>query len=597
MKYNGSNLLSISRNGAATTASVASASPGLNAGFFHIGGDPYVAGNTWPGYVAEIITYNSFLSTVETQLVEGYLGDRWGLRSNFLTTFPPLFPTTHPFYRSPPISRLFTPVDVIGCSVWFDAADKSTITGSNITAWRSKGELAVTGVTGSGTLVSGLCNINGLNAVSIPLNARLTCSTPVITTGNARSVYTVHYANASTGQINFFGLPTLNDGVNYGHRQFVSASMTSVGIEAYASVSSGVYASPALISFGTPVMTVLFHSGLAANSNVITVNGTAQTRTSSTVASGYSNQAKTYSLGTPSNNGVAYVLGEYVLCVTELSPLQRQQMEGYLAWKWKLYGNLPSTHPFKSFPPYTTSFSPMHTSNMLLWLDAADSSTVDVIGGGVSRWSDKSGNARHATQATSTRRPTLQTNQQNGLPAIKWDGVDDNLTGSIPYTTTTTTLFVVYNVTTATGDQRVFDINGNNYGNFGSPQSSSSADVILWLGGGGRYTNLAPSTGWRMYCAQYSVGTSAVWRNGTSVAMTTTGTPSTTATGTAYTLGNIATGANSGQFSGHIGELILYSSAVTITLFQRQQIEGYLANKWGLRSALPTTHLYKTATP
>ena len=34
-----------------------------------------------------------------------------------------------------------------------------------------------------------------------------------------------------------------------------------------------------------------------------------------------------------------------------LITFQRQQMEGYLAWKWGLQANLPANHPFKNAPP------------------------------------------------------------------------------------------------------------------------------------------------------------------------------------------------------------------------------------------------------
>jgi hypothetical protein len=47
----------------------------------------------------------------------------------------------------------------------------------------------------------------------------------------------------------------------------------------------------------------------------------------------------------------------------------------------------------------------------------------------------------------------------------------------------------------------------------------------------------------------------------------------------------------SGQFiNGYIGEIIIYQGVLSTT--QRQQIEGYLALKWGLQSNLPTNHPY-----
>jgi hypothetical protein len=45
------------------------------------------------------------------------------------------------------------------------------------------------------------------------------------------------------------------------------------------------------------------------------------------------------------------VVYEMVGYNVQLNVRQRQQIEGYLAWKWGLVTNLPSTHPFKLFPP------------------------------------------------------------------------------------------------------------------------------------------------------------------------------------------------------------------------------------------------------
>lgn len=42
-----------------------------------------------------------------------------------------------------------------------------------------------------------------------------------------------------------------------------------------------------------------------------------------------------------------------------------------------------------------------------------------------------------------------------------------------------------------------------------------------------------------------------------------------------------------------IYEVIVFRN-VTLTTQQRQQVEGYLGQKWGLRNNLPSTHPYKT---
>ena len=54
-----------------------------------------------------------------------------------------------------------------------------------------------------------------------------------------------------------------------------------------------------------------------------------------------------------------------------------------------------------------------------LWLDANDSSTITQSGGVVSQWDDKSGNARHLSEATSALRPTYDATGFNSLPTIK----------------------------------------------------------------------------------------------------------------------------------------------------------------------------------
>jgi len=45
------------------------------------------------------------------------------------------------------------------------------------------------------------------------------------------------------------------------------------------------------------------------------------------------------------------VINENVMFTTSLSTFQRQQMEGYLAWKWGLQNNLPPTHAYSKIRP------------------------------------------------------------------------------------------------------------------------------------------------------------------------------------------------------------------------------------------------------
>lgn len=77
------------------------------------------------------------------------------------------------------------------------------------------------------------------------------------------------------------------------------------------------------------------------------------------------------------------------------------------------------------------AFAPDQVTGLTLWLKAdaiAGLSDGDPVG----TWSDSSGQGNHATQATAAKKPTYKTNIINGLPAVRFDGVDDYLQASIP---------------------------------------------------------------------------------------------------------------------------------------------------------------------
>ena len=86
-------------------------------------------------------------------------------------------------------------------------------------------------------------------------------------------------------------------------------------------------------------------------------------------------------------------------------------------------------------------------SSLAVWLDASDASTLTSSGGLVSEWRDKSGNARHAVQATSGSRPTL-----NGS-AISISDYNKFMTGAMAANSLPTSIQVTV-VFTASGSGR-----------------------------------------------------------------------------------------------------------------------------------------------
>lgn len=82
-----------------------------------------------------------------------------------------------------------------------------------------------------------------------------------------------------------------------------------------------------------------------------------------------------------------------------------------------------------------SGFNPL-ILNPAVWFDGSDASTMfDSTTGGslvtpgnpIARWEDKSGNARHITQATLINRPTRIAASQNGRDIVRFDGANDFL--------------------------------------------------------------------------------------------------------------------------------------------------------------------------
>lgn len=59
-------------------------------------------------------------------------------------------------------------------------------------------------------------------------------------------------------------------------------------------------------------------------------------------------------------------------------------------------------------------------ADLALWLDADDVSTITLNGSNVAQWDDKSGNNRHAVQATASNQPAYSATEFNGMPAVVW---------------------------------------------------------------------------------------------------------------------------------------------------------------------------------
>jgi len=122
------------------------------------------------------------------------------------------------------------------------------------------------------------------------------------------------------------------------------------------------------------------------------------------------------------NNGHDGFIAE-VLWVTYQTDLQRQLIEGYLAWKWGIADVLPADHQYKFGRPVIAPrpWTPEDSQSTLQrWWDFSDESTITDTGGLVDQVDDKSIAGDDLT-GSGGNRPTTGTRTIGGLNAIDFD--------------------------------------------------------------------------------------------------------------------------------------------------------------------------------
>ena len=492
----------------------------------------------------------------------------------------------------------FNPRSIPGLSIWFDAADKNTLTlsGTNITAWTSKGSIPIVAwpaSSGAGTPVGGGTNsnasggfmtsgasVNGNNAVNCPAQTTYGMNSTITFPAQARAVFGVYQVNTAGAvpYVTFFGCSTVNPNAQNGMNNFIyyDGQQASLFSETGAAASNILQALPAPGTFatGSPHIVALVQSATSTASNVITLDGNSQTKTTDTIASTYSTAAQYYFIGASYNS--SYILCEYLMFNAEITTAQRQAMEGYLSKKWGRA--LQSGHPYFTTRPFNKYFLPTDLSGCSVWLDAADSGNMNSTTT-VTSWKDRTGVYTFTGTAT-------------------WTGSNMTFNGSSQAFSNTSyvvptaaySMFAVYSNTTAPASTAYMNVM---YGNGGFPMIGVY-DVNKYVSVrpvsgvvGALVTNVAASSN-VLVSTRYpsAASTTAPFINGT--AKTTLGGGTTAATG-------IYVGGPTNYFNGSISELIIYN--VTLSDPQRQQVEGYLIQKWGLSAQIDATHVYKNIPP
>jgi hypothetical protein len=222
-------------------------------------------------------------------------------------------------------------------------------------------------------------------------------------------------------------------------------------------------------------------------------------------------------------------------------------------------------------------------NDSVLWLDAADLSTITESSGNVSQWNDKTSNNNHVIQGTGANQPDTGTRTIGGLNALDFNGSSDQLerltnTLLVGANGTYTVFAVVETDTIAAGTRMIL------YQDTGSPRlpqflrlSAATPQSILFVSttpitDSGQNVTANVATVLTAVC---SISAVEVFKDGGTNGSTAVS-GSITSRAEEFSVG----GRSTDYFNGLIGELIVIPFAVTSG--QRQDVETYLTDKWSI---------------
>lgn len=492
----------------------------------------------------------------------------------------------------------FDPRTLPNCVLWLDAADSNTIysdtagttlasTGGTVARWNDKSS-----------------NANFFSQATAG-------NRPTYTAAGQNTLNVITFTRASSNFITANAPSALPSG-NSAYSSFVVARSTlgatvqmflrwggttsGTAVQLYMNGSSQLETN--YLNVGTSTdnavitnNTFMFSSSTTTASGNYFRNGTAFTTITSAVGYNIGTSAGLVGAATSTSDFLNGFVSEVILYNRNLGSNERQNVEGYLAWKWGLGSNLPTSQPFRYYTPAMRLFQPNDISGISLWLDAGDASTITLSGSSVLRWADKSGSLFDASGGIS---PTYSSTSN----AVVFNGSTQYLVCPYSSSLRNESVFLASHLTTSS------------YANFPTMIGSSGngGRQLFIFNNGGFQVNIqavvnGPNTGantsptlqnvvYTYLCSSNTATSNLInmFINGTQ--RVTSAALSNFSNGLTCEIGRWPGG---NHWQGNINEIVAFSN--TLLTFQRQQIEGYLAWKWGAQERLPTTHPFSRVLP
>lgn len=527
-----------------------------NSTLFMIGDNRNNSGLSSDVMIHEFLGFNRQVSSYETQAIESYLSRKWGI------SIP------NPSLQLTPA---FVPGALSGLTLWFDAADTSTITGTtNATAWVSKGTPSVIATVFTGTPTTGNL-FNGLNYLRFPAGSEMRFSASL--SPQPRTWFVLARNITQLTSANPFWGP-LNQTAGNGQDSTPIVERNSNGTYDIGNGPSGIANRIIADDIPDPFNQVNIYcllNSTTVSKNRITINGFEYPLQLSSAASSYNQSTLAYKINTSGYNTGSDIF-EILYYNRDLEEYERRLVEGYLAWKWGIQASLPPI----------PSFLPSSISGLLLWNDA--STLTQSNGTALTNW--PSSGSITSVPCTGV----VFTNQLNGKPVVRFS-TTQTWTPTVP-TQSSYSLFFVTRQTGGTNKRVLQGTSGNQlYGYWNGYKRALFID-----NNPSQLSTAEADTDWDIFSHTRTAGSGFTFNwNGAS--------QFTSSSSSANGLLGLAinTGASPSETSDcEVAEIILYNTQLSGP--QVQIVENYLSQKWDIAllvsiSSTSETHIYKKFRP
>ena len=235
-------------------------------------------------------------------------------------------------------------------------------------------------------------------------------------------------------------------------------------------------------------------------------------------------------------------------------------------------------------------------ANMSVWLRS--DTGITTVAGAMTAWTDKSSNANNAS--ASGTGPAVSSGALNGYDTVNFNGSSHYMTiadaATLDLNAAGVSFIALVKTTKSTAASTQGLITKESTWNYSIKMDGSSQGSVSFSNGSSSDESTAgsnPVNDWNIAIMNKS---DKYYVNGSEQGAAAY-TPAANNTKVVY-LGawNASAGPTvSSYFTGELAEIIVYNGQLTTN--ERQQIEGYIAHRYGLQSNLPSTHPYRNFAP